>query len=161
MRAVRRRIVMAARARTGQEKDETGSALVEFSLLAVVALVPLVYLVFALGRIQAGAYAAQAAAREAGRVFVTAPSPDAGRRRAVAAAVVAVADQGFAADAITELEISCATPDCLRPQSRIPVRVVVDVDLPGMPRGFSSVVPAQIEMQATHIATVDRFRARR
>ena len=52
---------------------EDGSALVEFVFLAVLMLVPIVYLIVALGRIQAGALAVEQGAREAGRAFVTAP----------------------------------------------------------------------------------------
>src|SRR4051794_3589223 len=46
---------------------EEGSALVEFVFLAVVMLVPIVYLIVTLARIQAGTLAVEQASREAGR----------------------------------------------------------------------------------------------
>ena len=46
--------------------------MVEFVFLAVLVMVPLFYLVMTLSRLQAGAYAASTAAREAGRAYVTA-----------------------------------------------------------------------------------------
>lgn len=48
--------------------------MVEFTLLAVVLVVPLAYLVLALFEVQRAAFATSAAAREAGRVFVVSPS---------------------------------------------------------------------------------------
>ena len=53
-------------------RAEGGSAVVEFVFLAVLLVVPLLYLVMTVSRVQAGSYAASTAAREAGRAFVTA-----------------------------------------------------------------------------------------
>ena len=54
-----------------RHSGEQGSAVVEFVTLGVLLLVPLIYLVLTVARIQAGAYAVSMAAREAGRAFVT------------------------------------------------------------------------------------------
>ena len=75
--------------------DDRGSALVEFCFLAVLLLVPMVYLVVVLGRVQAAALAAETAAREAGRAFVTAQDDGSAGLRATAAAAIAFSDQGF------------------------------------------------------------------
>ena len=58
---------------------EEGSAIVEFVFLAVLLLIPLIYLTMMIARVQAGSYAVAHAAREAGRAFVTAESAEAGR----------------------------------------------------------------------------------
>ena len=49
-------------------RDETGSAAIEFVTAGLILLVPIVYLVVALAAIQAGAFAAEAAARQAARL---------------------------------------------------------------------------------------------
>jgi Flp pilus assembly protein TadG len=139
---------------------DAGSAIVEFCLLAVLMLVPVVYLVLALGRIQAGAFAAQGAAREAGRAFVTSPDEASARGRADAAAAIAFADQGFRDPAHVAIEVGCAGSPCLAPDERVTVRSRVLVVLPGVPRLLDRVLPARVEVTARHVSTVDRFRGR-
>nr|WP_284287947.1 pilus assembly protein TadG-related protein [Angustibacter aerolatus] len=74
---------------------DAGSAVVEFAALAVLLLVPLVYVCVTLGRVQAATFAAQGAASEGGRAYVTADRADDASARAQAAAALAAADQGF------------------------------------------------------------------
>jgi Flp pilus assembly pilin Flp len=140
--------------------DDSGSAVVEFCLLAVLMLVPVVYLVLALGRVQAGAFAAQGAAREAGRAFVTAQDEGSARGRADAAAAIAFADQGFRDPSQVGIDIGCAASPCLAPDQRVTVRSRVLVVLPGVPRLLDRLLPARLEVTARHVATVDRFRGR-
>jgi Flp pilus assembly protein TadG len=136
-----------------------GSALVEFCFLSVLMLVPLVYLVVALGRVQAGAFAAEAAAREAGRAFVTADDEVSGRSRAESAAEVAFADQGFDAPGEGVVELGCERQPCLQPDARVDVRTRVRVALPLAPRFLDGIVPTLVVVDARHVASVDRFRA--
>ena len=58
--------------------DERGSAVVEFVVLGVLMLVPLIYLVMMMARLQAGSFAVSQAAREAGRAYVTSPVGESG-----------------------------------------------------------------------------------
>jgi Flp pilus assembly protein TadG len=139
---------------------ESGTAVVEFCLLAVLMLVPVVYLTLALGRIQAGAFAAQGAAREAGRAFVTAADEGSARARADAAAAVAFRDQGFFEPGEVAIDVACAASPCLAPDQRVVVRSRVLVVLPGVPRVLDRLFPARVEVTARHVATVDRFRSR-
>jgi Flp pilus assembly protein TadG len=142
----------AARAR-----GEEGSAIVEFVFLGVLMLVPLIYLVMSVGRVQAGSYAVSTAAREAGRAFVTAqPGQDPGNR-AEAAARIAFADQGFEGEG--SLAIACSSSPCLTPGARIETRARVSVPLPLIPAFARDVVPLEIPVSASHLSTVDRFRA--
>jgi Flp pilus assembly protein TadG len=137
---------------------DAGTAVVEFCLLAVLLLVPIVYLVLALGRIQAGAFAAQGAAREAGRAFVTAADDGSARGRADAAAAIAFADQGFDQPSGVGIEVACSASPCLTPDQRVVVRSRVLVVLPGVPRVLDRLFPARVEVTARHVSTVDRFR---
>ena len=68
-----------------RRRDESGTALVEFVWLAILLIVPMLYIVLAAFDTQRSAYAASAAARSAGRAFVTAPDQATGYARARAA----------------------------------------------------------------------------
>jgi Flp pilus assembly protein TadG len=140
------------------QAGDQGSALVEFVFLAVLLLVPIIYLVVALGRVQAGALAVEQGAREAGRVFVTSADEDSGQDRARAAAALAYGDQGFSGPGPGQLTMTCTDRPCLTPDGRVEVKAELTVGLPGVPRFVSHVIPLRITLSATHIATVDRFR---
>jgi Flp pilus assembly protein TadG len=139
--------------------DDTGSALVEFTVLTVLLLVPLVYLVTTLARVEAGAFAVQRAAREAGRAYVAADSDSDGRHVAAAAADLAFDDQGFTDLSGRRLQLTCSRGDCHAPDSVVEVRTALDVVLPAVPRGLDRVVPLHIQLNARHVVAVDRFRA--
>ena len=138
-------------------RGEGGSALVEFVFLGVLLLVPLVYLVMTLARLQAGAYAASTAAREGARGFVTATSTQSAEPRARAAAQLAFEDQGFlpADGAVT---VGCDDDPCLRPEGRVEVQATVWVPLPFVPAFARDLVPLEVPVSATHVGVVDRFR---
>ncbi|HEX8497935.1 MAG TPA: hypothetical protein VF661_12135 [Actinomycetales bacterium] len=137
--------------------SDDGSALIEFCVLAVLMLVPVVYLVATLGRVQAGAFATQGAAREAGRAFMTAPDESTGREQADVAAAVALEDQGFTDTRRVQVDITCEPEPCLAPGSRVVVRTALQVGLPAVPALVSRVVPTSIVVRADHVATVGRF----
>jgi hypothetical protein len=134
---------------------QSGSAVVEFVFLAVLMLVPMFYLVMVLARLQAGAYAVSAASREAGRAYVTAPVSEQATPRAHSAAGLAFADQGFESEGSSE--IGCDGTPCLRPEGRVQTTATLWVPMPLVPAFFAAIVPLQIPISATHIATVDRF----
>lgn len=85
MRAVARRASSA--------RGDDGSAIVEFVWLAVLVMVPLVYVVLSAAAIQRAAFGVSAAARDAGRAYATAGSDALGERRAEAAAALAMRNQ--------------------------------------------------------------------
>ena len=149
----RLRIRVAARLRADGER---GSALVEFVFLAVLMMVPLIYLVMVLARLQAGSYAASAAVREAGRAYVTAQHQQDAGPRAEAAARIAFEDQGFRDEGV--LRMSCDGDPCLRPDARITMQATVTVPLPLVPAFARDVVPLEVPVTASHVAVVDRFR---
>lgn len=141
-------------------RGQDGSAIVEFAVLAVLMLVPVVYLVVTLGRLQAAAFATQGAAREAGRAFVTARDESTARERAEAAAMIAFSDQGFADRDLITLDIGCPVDPCLAPDSRVAVHTTLQVVLPAVPRLLDRFIPSRIQVDAGHVVTVDRFGAR-
>jgi hypothetical protein len=148
------RVILGARTGAG----ERGSAVVEFVFLEALLLIPLIYLVMTLARVQAGAFAVAAATREAGRAYVTADTSDDAERRAVVAARLAFEDQGFGPEQASVVVVCDRTP-CLRPEARIQVDGRVSVPLPFVPAFAREVIPLQITLRASHVAVADRFRA--
>jgi Flp pilus assembly protein TadG len=75
-------------------RDDDGTAIVEFVWLAVLLLVPLLYVVLTAVTLQRAAFGVTTAAREAARAYATAGSDGLGEQRAEAAAHLAMGDQG-------------------------------------------------------------------
>lgn len=89
---------MIARLR-GLIRDDCGSAIVEFVFVAVVVMLPLVYLIVAVATVQRSEFAVSEAAREAGRAFATSDHADQALGRAEAAVHIVLHDQGLPDDA--------------------------------------------------------------
>lgn len=138
---------------------EDGSAVVEFVFLAVLLLVPLVYLLLAAFQVQRAAYAASAAAREAGRGFVTAASGADAELRARAAADVALRDHGLDADSVG-LSVTCSARPCLTPGAAVTVRIDTSVPLPLVPALLGRPA-ASVAVHAEHREVVDVYAASR
>lgn len=141
-------------------RPEQGSAIVEFVWLAVLLLVPLVYVVLSVFTAQRAAYAGSAAARSATRAFVTAPDRASADLRARAAARQAFADQGLV-DAV-DVEVRC-TPDparCLVPGAVVHVRLRTRVLLPLVPSALGDQAPS-IAVDVEHAAPYGTYREAR
>ncbi len=136
-------------------RGESGSALVEFQVLAVLLLVPLVYVLVAALDVQRTVFGATQAAREAGRVAAVTGDEAAARH----AAALALADQGVDASA-ADVTFECPQ-GCRVPGAEVTVRVAAAVPLPYLPPVLADVVRASIPVSAVHTATVDRFRDQR
>jgi hypothetical protein len=137
---------------------DDGRAIVEFVFLGILLLLPLVYLVLTAARIQAAAFSASLAGREAGRAFVTSPIEDDAEARAHAAAGLAFAD--FAFERGTSLTIACDGSPCLRPEGSVTTTARIDVELPLIPDFLAARLPSSVAISSTHVATVDRFVSR-
>ena len=145
---------------SGGERGESGTALVEFVWLAILLIVPLLYIVLAAFDTQRAAYAASSAARSAGRAFVTAPDQASGYARAEAAVRLAYRDQGIESE--PDVRISCR-PDprnCLTPGSVVRAEIGSSVDLPLMPAALGSNTP-RISVDSEHEAPYGTFREAR
>lgn len=135
--------------------QERGSAIVEFTFLGVLLMVPLAYVVLCVFTVQKAAYAVTQATREAGRAFVTASSAEEGEVRARAAAALALRDHGLPPAAPV---IGCPAAGCLAPGETHRFSLDLLVDLPGLPKVFDGAAPARIRVAATHDQVADRFR---
>lgn len=155
------RPVVRCPARTRSATSDDGNAIVEFLAAAVLLLVPVVYLALLLGRIQAATFAAEGAAREAGRTAATASRIQDAVERATVSVDIALDDQGFDdVDPASALTLLCSTEPCLQPGSDIETVVAFDVDLPFVPEFVEGVVPLRVPVVARHVAPVDSFAER-
>lgn len=143
-------------------RGDTGSAVVEFVSLAVLLLVPVIYLVLTVGRVQAAAFAVEGASREAARSVAAAPDDATGARRAATAVQLALSDQGFArpGDPAPGLSVDCSASPCTAAEGLVRVTVEVDVVLPGVPGFLDGVIPTRVPVSAHGVAIVDRFAER-
>ena len=115
-------------------RSDRGSASLEFIAAGVLLIVPLIYLVLVLGRVQAGTLAAEAVARQSARVFVTASTPALADARVKSAVVDGLADFNFApAEATTTVSCTPAGANCLRPEAWVTITSAVMVTLPFVP----------------------------
>jgi fructose-specific phosphotransferase system IIC component len=133
---------------------------VEFCALGVLLMLPVVYLVVAMGRIEAASFAVDGSAREAARAFVTARTEAEGRTRAAAAVRLGLLDQGFDVPVGDALSIACSKDPCLTPGGEVTAKVVVRVALPGVPALIDRVVPIEVTVRSEQVDMVDAFRPR-
>ena len=137
-------------------KGDDGNALVEFTYLALLLMIPLVYVLTTVFLVQRAAFAVTEAARQAGRAYVQAATPAQGFAVATAAVELAMGDQGLAAAGPPAIEAA----DGLVPGATVRVTVVHEVTLPLIGSLFGEVQP-HIPVRATHVQVVDRFREAR
>lgn len=142
------------RFREAARTDDDGSAVLEFTFLGLLLLVPVVYLVLTVGQLQGAAFAVVGAADQAAKVFVDSESPEQAHERARQAALMAATDFGFEAEALA-VEVTCGGV-CLEPGSSVTVDVALDVPLPLIPTmpGLNTSA-ATVDSTATQL--VERF----
>lgn len=136
---------------------ERGSMLIEAVFLLVLVMLPLFYLVGTLGRLQAGAYAVSAAAREAGRTFVASADEASGEAAAATAAWLVMDAHGFTPDD-GSVSLTCAADPCLAPDSTVRADATLQVDLPLVPDFMAGVVPTSVTLTSHHVSPVDAYR---
>lgn len=137
--------------------DEEGSAALEFIVAGVLLLVPLVYLVLALGAIQEQTLGAEAAARHTARVIGQAPDAATAGQRGDAVLAAVIREYGMDADAV-DVGISCRPAGTACPDAGATVIVTVRtrVSLPFMPPLFGLDQIAAIPVQAESAQKVSR-----
>lgn len=141
-----------------RRRDEDGTALIEVSWLAILLLVPMLYIVLTVFEVQRSAFAVSAAARAAGRAYSIAPSEAAAMARARSAAAVALRDQGVEVGR-SEVVVTCrpAPNNCLAPGSVIDVDIAYPVVLPLLPSALGGNRPS-IRVEAKHSVPYGTFR---
>lgn len=139
-------------------RDDRGTALIEFTWLGILLLVPLIYVLLSVFDVQRGAFGVSAAARAAGRAYALAESDVGGRAEALTVARVALADQGME-DAPIDLQITCAPQPrrCHVAGSTITVTVQSQVHLPLLPTVLGGNAPS-FRLDATHSVPYGEFR---
>lgn len=135
------RMALESEAQTGDAEaqiraaeSQKGSAVVEFTFLALLLMVPVVYFVVTIGQIQGGSFAVVGAADQAAKVFVS--EGDVARARTAAERTVKLAlnDYGYGQEQ-ARVEVACDRADCLSAGALVTVTVVLDVPLPMVPFG--------------------------
>lgn len=120
---------------------DSGRATIEVIFLAVLVLIPTVYILISVVRVQAATFAVTQAARDAGQLMDTAPSIDIGLTRAQQAADIALADQHVPPDGLT-IRFAAPGTDCrqgvevpppMAPGTQVNVCVTAVMSLPGVP----------------------------
>ena len=106
--------------------NERGDASVEFLGILVVLVIPVLYIVLAVGQVSAGAMAVDAGAREATRILAEDPAREADASHAVALIV-----EDFGIDAQADVSPNCV--GCEGDGGVVDVRVSVRVPLPFVP----------------------------
>lgn len=143
-------------------RDDAGSAIIEFVFVAVLVMVPLIYLIVTVATVQRSQLAVTNAAREAGRAFATSMTPDQGLDRAAVAARLAFTDAGLTDPA--SIRFVDPTADCsaaptaptLQPGAVFTVCVVRATRIPGVP-GFLQ--GRGITSEGRYVVHVDDYRS--
>lgn len=138
------------------DDGERGSAVVEFTFLSFLLMVPVVYFIITLGQLQGGSFAVVGAADQAAKVFVAQPDAAGGRAAAEQAVRLALADYGLPADNAS-LETSCSPADCTAAGTAVTVTVHLTVPLPFVPFGDALRLDAG-HLSATATQVIGRFR---
>ncbi|AYY12084.1 pilus assembly protein [Actinobacteria bacterium YIM 96077] len=136
-----------------RHRREHGNAIVEFHLLGLLLLVPIVYIMLATLDVQRSSFGVTQGVREAGRMFVSTGDEAAARH----AATVALRDHGLDINEVT-LSFSCSSTPCHQPGSEIRVTMNAEVALPFVPDVLAGSVNAHVPVEASHVAVVDRYR---
>jgi Flp pilus assembly protein TadG len=145
------------RVRRGR-RGEAGSALVEVVWLALLLLVPLVYVLLTAFDVQGAAYGVSGAARAAARAYSLASDEGSAPARARAAAAVALRDQRIPEGDVA-VQVTCrpAPGNCLSPGSQISVDVRYQVPLPLAPAALGGGRPS-VRVEASHTVVYGTFR---
>lgn len=144
--------------RIRRHRDDQGSALVELTWLAIILLVPLIWIIMSVFEVQQGAFATSAAARAAGRAYALAPDDATGEERARAVVRQVLEDQG-APGQQARVFITCDAPggNCHVGTAVITVRVDSGVDLPFFPAIFTELGSPSFSLDASHTVPIGQY----
>jgi hypothetical protein len=135
-------------------RGDDGNALVEFTYLAVLLMVPLIYLLLAVFRVQSAAFGVTEAARQAGRAYARADDPATGAAVGAEAARLALADQGITWTGQPDF---CGGSCSLAPGAVVRTSIRYTVQLPFI-GGIFGEGHGGIPVTGVHVEVVDRFK---
>ncbi|WP_159826567.1 hypothetical protein [Arthrobacter sp. 9AX] len=130
--------------------------MVEFTFLALLLMVPLVYFIITVSQIQAGSFAVVGAADQAAKVYIAQPDAVAAQAAAEQAVTIALADFGHSAQG-ARVATTCSPADCQAAGSTVTVTVRLTVPLPFLPFNDDFRLNAS-EVEASSTQIVGRFR---
>ena len=154
--SLRTRLRQRLREALGEGAREEGSAVVEFTFLALLLMVPLVYFIITVGQIQGGSFAVVGAADQAAKVFVAQQDADSAQAAAEQAALIALADFGHDAGQ-ARVSTRCDPADCQAAGTAVTITVNLTVPLPFVPFNEDFRLKAS-EVEASSTQLVGRFR---
>lgn len=134
------------RGRYRTEPDDAGRAVLEFIVLGVLVMIPVLYIALSVLTVQATTFAAAQAARDAARILDNAPTVALGESRSIAAAKQTLLDQNLT-DSGVRLHYVATGTDCtsgtprrpdLTPGSVYDVCVTVPLVLPLLPADLTA-----------------------
>ena len=143
-------------AHDAEPDSERGSAALEFIVVGLLMLVPLVYLIVSLGLIQEQSLGAEAAARHVARAMSTATGADDARERADRV-LASIAQQYGLDDVDIAVECSPSGSACPAAGATLAVTVATRVTLPLVPPVLGLDQLAAIPVEATAAHKVSRF----
>lgn len=140
------------------ERRDEGSAALEFILVGLVLLVPIVYLVVALGAIQGQALGVETAARQLARTIAGAPDVATADARASRVRDAIVAEYGLDPQSV-EIEVTCAGAALACPEAGalLTVTVTTSVPLPLVPAILGLDDLARVPVASSSVQKVSRF----
>lgn len=127
---------------------EGGNAVVEFVGLAVILLIPLVYLVLTLSVMQAASFAADTAARQSARITATESDPEQRAARLGTLAQQVSSDYGVSLP-VEAIKVTCNADPCTAPGAVVRVDVSIPVSLPGL--GSLGIETGVASIEASHV----------
>jgi Flp pilus assembly protein TadG len=135
---------------------ERGSAVVEFTFLALLLMVPLVYFIITVSQIQGGSFAVVGAADQAAKVYVAQADASTAQAAAEQAVAIALADFGHRTEG-ARVATTCSPGNCQAAGSAVTVTVSLTVPLPFLPFNNDFRLSAS-EVEASSTQLVGRFR---
>jgi len=145
----------------GGSAGEGGAAVIEFVVVFLALLLPLVYVLSIMAGVQRALLATSSAAREVGRVWVTSPDVGTADSRARVAFQDVMGNFGYApGDRNVAVEVCVGPPGCggtFGPGAELRVRVVYRVPVARVPF-FGSLAGPVLPVGATQRTRVDRYR---
>lgn len=138
--------------------DDDGSAAIEFIFVGLLMLVPIVYLVVALGTVQHQALGAESGARHIARAVSMSLDPADADERADAVLATVLDEYGLDPGSV-RVDITCAgtASSCPSAGATVVVTVSTRVPLPFAPPVFGLDRLAQIPVEAVAVQKVSRF----
>ncbi|GAB3188268.1 hypothetical protein [Nesterenkonia suensis] len=140
----------ALRGRLGSTSAQDGSSIVEFIMLAVLLLIPIIYFVVGVSTVQGATYAAAGAADQAAKMYVSTEGGDPQAERRSEAAVLATLQDFDIDPARATVTRSCPQGTCTADGDLVAFTVEIQVPVPLIP-DIGGWYPTLVAVSATSV----------